>query len=172
VASVDNLNLKDDKVVVHDILDPMFQEGIYEGLVFKEDSKAFTRTMKKLRLEYFKKYEIKLKKEPKKKKKARKKSIEAIIFEHFAQGYPELPWLPRGIKPEEAAELNKQLERLKNAVEKNENISGIVGDLIGLLVNFVLKAISSERTKERDRNKLEKAVKSYIGKQIGKMRKL
>ena len=169
VPSVDNLNLKDAKAVVCDILDPMFQEGIYEGLVFKEDSKDFTRTMKKLRLEYFKKYEIKLKKGPK--KKARKKSIETIIFEHFIQGYPELPWLTRGIKPEEAAELNKQLERLKDAVEKNENISSIVGELTGLLVNFVLKAISSERTKEIDKNKLEKAVKSYIGKQIGKMKK-
>ncbi len=46
-----------------------------------------------------------------------------------------------------------------------------MGELTELLVNFVLKAISSERTKEIDKNKLEKAVKSYIGKQIGKMRK-
>ena len=169
VKSVDSLDLKNADAVVHNVLDPMFKEGIYEGLVFKENSRAYTRIMKKLRLEYFKKYKTLLEKLPK--KKARKKAIEEVIFEHFIQGYPEPPWLIRGIQPEETAELNKLLEKLRKAVEKNENIRNIVGEITELLLGFILRAIHSEKIRKIDKNKLEKAIKRYVGKQIGKMKK-
>ena len=168
VKTVNNLDISSTNAIIDNILNPMYQEGVYEGLVFKEDSEAYTRLMKKLRLEYFKRYKERYKKKPKKKSV---KSIETVILEHFIQGYPEPPWLTRGITSEETKELNMLLDKLRLAIKERDDIGVIARELNSKLLAFILSAIDKKMSDKLNKDKLEKVIKSYIGKQIGKLRK-
>ena len=63
------------------------------------------------------------------------------------------------------------LDKLRLAIKERDDIGVIARELNSKLLAFILSAIDKKMSDKLNKDKLEKVIKSYIGKQIGKLRK-